>query len=134
VFDCQPFAYSVTEETPHFHVPGDTPPYTFTNPGTRVINYRSPQGSKFKIEVSGSWTTLVFTLNGSTLNYNEAGNGTLVLDNIEMEAAMGGVNKYGVLSGAIDTFLKILPGANTLTVGGTGLAITVTVQYIPLWL
>ena len=46
VFDCQPFAYSTTEVTAT-----GVGNVTFTNPGTREINYKSPPGSKFQIKV-----------------------------------------------------------------------------------
>lgn len=132
-FDCQPFAYSVTEESEEV-VLAASGTLVFTNPGTRVINSRSPQGSKFNIEVDGSWTTLALTLNGKTLTYTGAGTGILTIDNIELEADLGGVNKYGSFTGATDTFLHVIPGENTLTITGTGLTATVTVEYIPLWL
>jgi predicted phage tail component-like protein len=132
-FDCQPFAYSVTEvsESVALTAPGTK---TFTNLGTRLINRKSPQGSKFKIEVAGAWTTLTLAMNGKTLNYPDAGTGTLVIDNVEMEAYLGTVNKYGVVTGDVDTFLSLVPGSNTLTIGGTGINATVTIKYIPLWL
>lgn len=132
VFDCQPFAYSVQEEVKTFEVNALTN-YNFVNPGTRLINYRSPQGSKSRIRVVGSWTTLSLTMNGETLNYTQAEDGTLIFDNVEMECALGDVNKFSVLTGDIDTFLKIIPGNNTLTVNGTDLSLNVTIEYIPLW-
>lgn len=131
-FDCQPFAYSVEEEVKMLELVELTN-YEFINPGTRLINYRSPQGSKSRVKVVGSWATLSLAMNGKTLNYPEAGNGTLILDNVEMECVLEGVNKFSVLTGDIDTFLKIIPGNNTLTVDGTGLNVSVTIEYIPLW-
>lgn len=124
VFDCQPFAYSTTEVTA-----AGVGNVTFTNPGTREINYKSPPGSKFLIKVTGSWTTLKFTLNGRTLRYTEAGNGTLIIDNIKMEAMLGTVNKFYALEDDYDTFLEIKPGVNTLNVVGA----TAVVEFIPMW-
>lgn len=124
VFDCQPFAYSTTEVTAT-----GVGNVTFTNPGTREINYKSPPGSKFLIKVTGSWATLKFTLNGRTLRYTEAGNGTLIIDNIKMEAMLGTVNKFYALEDDYDTFLEIKPGANTLNVVGA----TARVEFIPIW-
>ncbi len=133
IFDCQPFAYSVTEvvESVTLMAPGTK---AFTNLGTRVVNRKSPQGSKFKMEVVGSWTTLSLSMNGNTLTYPVSGSGTLVIDNVEMEVYLDAVNKYGVLTGDVDTFLSLVPGNNTLTIGGTGINATVTIKYIPLWL
>jgi phage-related protein len=132
-FDCQPFAYSVTEvvESVVLTTAGTK---TFTNLGTRTINRKSPQGSKFKIEVDGSWTTLSLTMNGKTINYPVSGSGLLAIDNVEMEAHLDAVNKYGVVTGDVDTFLSLIPGSNTLTIGGTGINATVAIKYIPLWL
>lgn len=132
-FDCQPFAYSVAEsvESVVLTAAGSK---TFTNPGTRHIDRNSPPGSKFKIEVVGSWTTLTLSMNGKTLNYPVSGSGTLLIDNIEMEAYLDTVNKYGVVTGDVDTFLSLIPGSNALIIGGTGINATVTIKYIPLWL
>ena len=133
-FDCQPFAYAVTEQTlvTTAIVAKD---YIFTNPGSRIINNRSPQGAKFKITITGSFTTLTLAMNGLTLAYPEAVvSGTLVIDNIEMEVALGGVNKFHMLTGDTDSFLNVKPGANTLNIGGTDLDVSVTINYIPMWI
>lgn len=124
VFDCQPFAYSITEVTATGV--GDV---TFTHPGTREINYKSPPGSKFLITVNDSWSNLSFTLNGRTLTYSEAGSGLLIIDNIKMEVTLDGVNKFYALEDDYDTFLEIKPGVNTLNVVGA----TATVEFIPMW-
>lgn len=133
IFDCQPFAYAVTEKKEEFNVNVLTN-YNFVNPGTRRIDYKSPPGSKFKITIDGSWSTLSLAMNGKTLNYTEAGNGILIFDNIELEVALGGVNKFSKLTGDYDTFLKIIPGDNTLTIDGSDLSLAVTIEYIPLWI
>jgi phage-related protein len=134
-FDCQPFAYSVTESEEVFTGIAGATNCDFENPGTREINFKSPQGSKSLITVVGSWTALAFTLNGKTLNYDGAGSGqTLVIDNLEMEAELGSTNVFNNLDGDIDTFLEIIPGDNVFNVSGTGLNVTVTVNYIPLWM
>lgn len=133
VFDCQPFAYSVTESTYNFNATGAMT-YEFQNGGTREIDYRSPQGSKFKITAVGTLTTLSLALNGETLNFTEAVNGTLVIDNFAMTATVGGVNKFDKLTGDIDTFLSIIPGTNSLVIGGSGLNLAVTIEFIPLWI
>ena len=86
------------------------------------------------MEVVGAWTTLTLSMNGKTLNYPVSGSGTLTIDNVEMEVYLGTVNKYGVVTGDVDTFLSLVPGLNTLTIGGTGINATITIKYIPLWL
>ncbi len=132
-FDCQPFAYSVTEVSHSVKVTGSKNE-EFNHPGTRQVNYRSPYGSKFLIKVEGSWSTLSLGLNDKTLNYNTAGSGILILDNIEMECTLDSVNVFNNLDGDIDTFLKVIPGDNILAIGGTDLDATITVNFIPLWL
>lgn len=132
-FDCQPFAYSITEQVLTFDATGATD-YVFVNPGTRAINYKSPQGSKFQILITGSFDTLTLTLNGNAITYGEAASGSLLIDNIEMEVTLDGVNKFDKLTGDIDTFMQILSDSNTLSVGGTNLNITVTISYYPMWI
>lgn len=155
-FECQPFAYMCTStgadptwdeadfpwitEIPwnmvqsyQFSATGTTN-YTFEHPGTQEIGCNSPQGSKFDIVISGSWTTLEISMNGKTLEFTEAGTGTLVIDNVDMEVKLNGLNKLSALDGDIDSFLNIVPGENTIGVSGTGLNITVTIDFIPQWL
>lgn len=132
-FDCQAFAYSSAEFSHSFALT-EAVSEEFTNPGTRLINYRSPQGSKFLIKVSGSWVTLSFSLNGKTLTYNTAGTGLLIINNIDMEATLDNVNVFNNLGGDTDVFLKIIAGVNTLAVSGATLNATVTIEFIPLWL
>lgn len=122
-FDCQPFAYSVTEEIKQFSGSGGS----FTNPGTREINYKSPQGSKFTITAIGS--NIWLSINGRAITYS--GSGTLILDNINMEATVDGANVFHSLSGDIDTFFKIVPGNNAIAATG---ASSITVNYIPMWM
>lgn len=134
VFDCQPFAYGVTEVDLTTTATAEKN-YVIANAGTRVINYRSPQGSKFLISVTGSFTTLSLSLNGKTINYTEAvASGTVIFDNIEMEATLGGANKFDKLTGDVDSFLDLLPGNNTLNINGTGLNVSVNIKFIPLWI
>lgn len=107
----------------------------FTNPGTRKIDHKSPQGSKFLVTIQGAFSTLSLSLNGKTLNYNTAmTSGTIVFDNVEMEVHSGGVNKLAFVTGDYATFLTCLPGPNALAIAGTALNITATVDIIPLWI
>ena len=135
-FDCQPFAYSVTEVEEIFETISSETPCAFENPGTRTINYRSPIGSKSLITIVGSWTTLELTLNGKTLTYSQARSSkTLIIDNIEMEVTIDNLNVFAYLGGDIDSFLPIISGDYTLTVNGTGLNLSsVAVNFIPLWI
>lgn len=111
-----PTAYSTTEMTA-----------ARTNAGTLAIS----NGGKLEvwpvIEIVGSFTTLALEIGGPTLVYNEAiASQTLTIDNEKLQAKIGATNKNNKVSG---DWLKLAPGANTLTVGGTGLACTVTVSF-----
>jgi len=155
-FECQPFAYMATDtgndptwEEADFpwitNIPWNmvrsyqftatgTKNFTFDNPGTQEIGCNSPQGSKFNLIVSGNWTTLAISLNGKTIEYTEAGSGTLIIDNVEMEVKLDGVNKLSKLDGDIDSFLIAIPGENTIEINGTGLNVNVTIDFTPIWL
>ena len=107
---------------------------TFNNPGNRQINFKSPQGSMSLIKINGSWTTLSLIINGGQLNYTESGSGELIIDNVNMNVKLNNINALGNISGDIDTFLEILPGVNTMDIQGTGLNISITMDFIPMWI
>lgn len=155
-FTCQPFAYMVVDtgddltwEEADFPWITDIPwnmaesykfkatsnkDFDFNNPGTKEINFKSPQGSKSLIKINGSWTTLEIELNGNTLKYTETGSGNLAIDNIEMEVKLNGTNKLSVLDGDIDEFITIIPGNNLVKIRGTDLNVEVTLDFIPMWI
>lgn len=134
-FDCQPFAYSVTESSFTFSDITGAGDYEFENLGTRTINFKSPQGSKSLITITGSWTTLGLAMNGNTLTYATSGTtSVLEIDNIEMEITQDDVNVFDNLTGDIDEFLDIISGDNILTITGTGLNISVKIDFISLWM
>lgn len=151
-FDCQPFAYSMTEFNQTFEDITAGRQCEFNNPGTRIIDYKSPQGSKSLISITGSWTTVSLQISGvnpSTqltemytigIPYSYGlGGGTIRVDNIEMEAHLKtggtfGLNLFQYLTGDVDHFLPIFPGDNVLIINGTGLNVDMTVNFIPLWI
>lgn len=156
-FICQPFAYMVAEidaddtwdeadypwvtpipwnnEDNYTFATTTNKVFTFYNPGTKETNYRSPQGSRFKIKVTGSFTTLKISLNGKSINYNQAvSNGTVTIDNVEMEVKLNTTNKLNIVSGDLSTFLEVIPGNNNMVVTGTGLNIEVTIDFTPMWI
>ena len=128
VFDCQPFAYSIDEKQIILGPSGGV----FNNEGTRHINFKSPYGSKSLITIEDPGPLVSITMNGNTLIYEGEGTGPLVIDNIEMEITRGGINVFDKLSGDIDTFLKIIPGENTVVADGVNGDIRI--NYIPMWL
>lgn len=156
-FECQPFAYQAIDtgddptwdeadfpwiieipwnivESYKFKATGSRT-FTFYNPGTKEINFKSPQGTKSNIIISGSFASLMLSMNGRTLNYNEAvSNGIVIIDNIEMEVELNGQNKLDAISGDLATFLEVLPGLNTISVDGTGLNIDITLDFSPMWI
>lgn len=108
--------------------------FAFDNPGTQEIGCNSPQGSKFDLIISGSWATFEVSMNGKTLEYTEAGAGMLIIDNVNMEVKLDGANKLSALDGDVDSFLNVIPGENTIGIDGTGLNVTVTIDFTPMWL
>jgi predicted phage tail component-like protein len=145
IFDCLPFAYSTPGLVEALN--GVTTNYNhileFTNPGTKEINYRCPEGSQSLISLVGTWDTLSLSSGGVVMVYNaaQAVQGQLVeIDNIAMEVRLvtsetTWTNKFGALSAGMDTFLPIFPGVNTITIGGSSVDLdTITVEYIPLWI
>ena len=156
-FICQPFAYRVIDtsddltwdeadfpwitEVPWVMDEGFkftvTSPgiFGFDNTGTKEINFRSPQGSKFDIRINGSFTTLSLALNGKILNYNQAvASGLVTIDNVNMEVDFDGINKLNVISGDIATFLTTIPGNNILNVTGIDLNVEVIIDFVPMYL
>jgi predicted phage tail component-like protein len=135
IFDCQPFAISVTEETVTELSITDTRLFDFENPGTRHINYKSPEGSKFLITIDGSYTSLSISVNGNTINLTEAvSSKTITIDSIEMEVKEGSTSKFSTITGDTDEFFKIIPGTNYVSVSGVSFDVDITIEYKPLWL
>lgn len=141
-FDCQPFAYSVTEEILEFIASDDQLNNglgEFTNPGTRSINFKSPPGSRLYISIDGVWNAtpespLTIAINDTMIQYTEGAMGILTIDGIEMEVKLDNVNVFNYVMGDVSKFLKIKPGLNEIVVVSSMIAATVTVRYIPLWL
>lgn len=106
----------------------------FNNPSTCSVGQDSPQGSKFDIIITGSWTDINLTLNNKTLEYTEDDSGTLIINNVDMEVELDGVNKLDAIDGDIDSFLSVISGTNTLYIDGTDLDISVKVDFTPMWL
>lgn len=155
-FECQPFAYSVFDtgvdvgwsESDYpwlteglrfggsnnykFTATGATS-FTFDNPGTQETGAKSPQTSKFTLTVQGSWNNLVFTLNGKSLTYSGSATGTLIFDNVNLEATLNGSNALSNITGNLETFLEVLAGQNTLSVTATSLNVIVTIDVRPEW-
>lgn len=133
-FDCQPFAFSVTEETENWTFTTGDAVY-FTNPGTRRINYKSPEGSKSLLTITGSFSALTVTMGGKTLTFADPiSSETITIDSIEMEIEKDSVNIFNDVTGAIDTFFTIVPGSNALIIGGSAINVDITLEYIPLWM
>lgn len=126
-FDCQPFAYSVEEQTVNISSGG-----SFNNIATRRIDYRSPPGSKFLVNGVLLGNSISITMNGQTLSYDGDQNGSFEFDNIEMTFKVQGQNKFKFLSGDIDTFLHINPGTNTVTYSASTDG-GISIRYIPMW-
>lgn len=102
---------------------------TFDSAGLAETGLQSQRGSKFEIKITGSFETLSITMNGKTINYNEAANGTVIIDNVNATIKANGVNKISECSGDLIDFLSIIPGENEVTITGTGLNCSVLFDY-----
>jgi predicted phage tail component-like protein len=153
IFECQPFALyhesSGTELTWGSYMTwesefawGDPVPYQIAVTGntslnidyfsTQEVGLGSPDGSKFDIKISGSFTTLSISLNGKTITYGAAvSNKQVVIDNVNATVELNGVNALANCSGDLTSFLKLIPGTNTASISGTGLNCTITFDFTP---
>lgn len=150
IFDCLPFAYSDTGVVEDLEgvVGSYNNVLTFTNPGTKTIDYRCPQGSQSILNAIGTWTSLLImrTNPDITVCYYKAQNAsphpTLEIDNVNMTVHMltgpdpdDWTNEFGALTNGMDTFMPIYPGENVWTIEGADVNLdTFSVEYIPLWL
>jgi predicted phage tail component-like protein len=155
-FDCQPFAYSpfdtgVNNTWGNANFPWATTgltwggsnnysfiatsqtSYDFDNFASQEIGVKSPQTSKNRIIINGSWDDLEITLNDKTLEYTDADSGELVIDCVNLECTLNGNNALGDLDGDLEEFLPIVSGINTITVDGTNFNITVLIDFRPEW-
>ena len=90
--------------------------------GTQEVGLGSPDGSKFDIVITGSFTTLSITLNGKVINYTAAvASQVITIDNVNATVKNGTINKLSDCTGNLDTFLKLISGMNIATITGTGL-------------
>lgn len=81
------------------------------------------------IEVTGSFTTLSLTVNGKTFGYTEAlAAQTLIIDGEQYKVRIGSVNKLSKKTG---DFLELIPGINTVTIGGMGLNCSISFRFHP---
>lgn len=112
----------------------DTTTFIFDHPGTQEVGQTSPQGSQFNVVIVGTWAAFGLNLNGKAIWNMEAGPGTLIIDNVNMEATLNGESRLDAIGGDLDSFLTVEPGTNTIVVAGTDLNIAVTLGFTPLWL
>lgn len=103
--------------------------------GTQELGLGSPEGSKFDIVITGSFTTLSITLNGRTLTYTAPiNNKTIVINNVEATVKDGAINVLNNVTGDTGLFLNLENGINTATITGTGLNCSVLFDFIPQYL
>jgi predicted phage tail component-like protein len=155
-FDCQPFAYSLFDtgvdytwgnanfpwatigltwggSNNYSFIATSQTSYDFDNFASQEIGVKSPQTSKSKIVINGSWDDLEITLNGKTLEYTDADSGQLIIDCVNLECTLDGSNALANLDGDLEDFLPIISGVNTITVDGTNFNISVLIDFRPEW-
>ncbi len=103
--------------------------------GTQDVGLGSPDGSKFDIVITGSFSTLSITINGRTINYNTAvSEKTVIINNVDATIKANGNNALFNCTGDLIRFLKLVPGNNTVSITGTGLNCTVLFDFRPQYL
>ncbi|MED0676993.1 distal tail protein Dit [Aneurinibacillus thermoaerophilus] len=138
-FRCDPFSYLI-ENASELILDSDITlnrdirvddKYSFvvTSPVTVEVNNFGTAEVYPLLQVTGSFTTLSVTANGKTLQYTESlTNQTLEIDGERMTSKVGTLNKLNKISGA---FLELVPGINSVQIGGTGLNCTVSFLFAP---
>jgi hypothetical protein len=111
------------------HIGVDQYSFTVTTPTTVTVNnYGNLNISPITI-ITGSFTTLTLTANGKTFSYSEAlSSQTLTIDHDKMTALIGSTNKLGKITG---DFIELVPGDNSVQIGGTGLNCSIEFQFKP---
>lgn len=109
--------------------------FTVTNAMSFEVNNFGTFEVRPVISIYGSFTTFSININGKQLNYNEAiSNATVEIDNENYTIEKGAVNKIGICTGALNTFLDLQPGINTIAVDGSNLNCTVSFIFKPKYL
>ncbi|ANY71654.1 hypothetical protein BBD41_03130 [Paenibacillus ihbetae] len=100
--------------------------YEFRGPGTAEINNLGTLNAEPIIEITGSFSSLSLTVGGVVFTYNVPMSGTLVLDFRRKTAKIGTQN---VLQNTNAQFGKLPLGISNIVVGGSGLNITMDVNF-----
>lgn len=102
---------------------------TFTSAGTTQVEVVG-DAVRPVIRVDGSGTNVTITLGGHTLNLGTFTNAEWIIDLIEYVILKNGVRN--MISGNW-VLMYLVPGTNTITVGGTGLNLEVTFEFKDIW-
>lgn len=103
--------------------------------GTQEVGLGSPEGSRFDIVITGSFSVLSITMNGKTLTYTDAViSQTIKIDNVAGTVKIGATNKLSKVTGDVSDFLKLIPGDNIITITKIGGDCTVLFDFRPQYL
>jgi predicted phage tail component-like protein len=133
-FFCQPWAFSST--TTSTQTTGITSISTidFYNDGNKNISLSSSQGAYSLITIYGSYDDISLSLNGYDLaSTASVTTKTIEIDNVNLTIENNSTNDLSNWYGDFDTFLKIIPRENTLTIDGTNLNVDVTIEFRQEW-
>jgi len=103
--------------------------YAVTNTQNVTINNFGDVSILPLVQVTGTFSTFTLSANNKTLTYSQAiSNQTLNIDNEKMQIYISTTNKLNQSTGS---FVHLVPGNNTVTIGGTGLNCSVSFIFKP---
>lgn len=120
--------YDITLDAGDFPL-GSAYSFALTGSQTVSINNFGDITIPPRVDVTGTFTTFSISCNGKTLTYSQAiSNQTLTIDSDKMQVYTGTTNK---LNQTIGDFVQLLPGTNSVVLGGTGLNCTANFIFKP---
>jgi len=147
-FECEPFAYYLVTTGEDILLNSDMTLdsditldnrinylYSITADKTIQVDNIGTFEVRPKIEISGTFSTFIITINGKNLTLNEGiNNEIIIIDNENYTVKKNELNKLGIVTGDLNTFLELIPGINSVSISGTALNCTVLFDFRPLYL
>ena len=103
--------------------------------GNYELGLGSEEGSKFNIEVTGTFETFTIAVNDKSLTYTEScTDETITIDNVNATVKNGTTNKLSKVTGDVADFLKLTPGDNVIVYSKTGSYMDIVFNFSPLYI
>jgi len=144
-FEVDPFAYNLSKTTDEILLGADIPlgsdislgnadnyEITLTGPDSMSIDNFGTRSLRPTIIINGSFDDITISFNGKSLAYGgPSASQELIIDGLNYTAELDGVNKLDLITGDINTFLTLTPGANEVTLTGTNLDCVIQFEFRP---